>query len=49
MGVMMASLAQRGTLHPELQALEAAMVQVQSAEIEQMERWYGKWFAAAGR
>lgn len=44
MGVMMASHAQWGTVHPELKKLEAAMVRVQSQEIEQMERWYRKWF-----
>ena len=44
MGVMMASHAQWGTVHPELKELEAAMVRVQSQEIEQMERWYRKWF-----
>ena len=49
MGVMMASHAQWGTVHPELRMLEAAMVRVQSAEIEQMERWYQQWFAAPTR
>lgn len=44
MGVMMASHAQWGTVHPELRALEAAMVRVQSQEIEQMEQWYRQWF-----
>ena len=45
MGVMMASHAQWGTVHPELKELEAAMVRVQSQEIEQMERWYWEWFS----
>ena len=49
MGVMMASHAQWGTIHPELRELEAAMVRVQSEEIEQMARWYQQWFAAANR
>jgi uncharacterized protein (DUF305 family) len=49
MGVMMASHAQWGTVHPELRELEAAMVRVQSEEIEQMARWYQQWFAAPGR
>ncbi len=40
MGVMMASHSQWGTVHPELRELEAAMVRVQSEEIEQMARWY---------
>ena len=44
MGVMMASHAQGGTVHPELRQLEAAMVRVQSAEIEQMARWYQQWY-----
>jgi uncharacterized protein (DUF305 family) len=46
MGVMMASHAQWGTVHPELRELQAAMVRVQSQEIEQMERWYQQWFGA---
>lgn len=44
MGVHMASHAQWGTLHPELRALEQAMVRVQSQEIAQMEQWYQAWF-----
>jgi uncharacterized protein (DUF305 family) len=44
MGVMMASHAQWGTVHPELRQLEAAMVRVQSAEIAQMARWYQQWY-----
>jgi uncharacterized protein (DUF305 family) len=44
MGVMMASHAQWGTVHPELRELQAAMVRVQSQEIEQMERWYQQWY-----
>ncbi len=49
MGVMMASHAQWGTVHPELRKLEAAMVRVQSEEIEQMARWYQQWFGTANR
>jgi len=49
MGVMMASHAQGGTVHPALRQLEAAMVRVQSAEIEQMAGWYRQWFGPAGR
>ncbi|MEB3296576.1 MAG: DUF305 domain-containing protein [Cyanobacteriota bacterium] len=49
MGVMMASHAQWGTVHRELRELEAAMVQVQSQEIEQMARWYQQWFGPARR
>jgi uncharacterized protein (DUF305 family) len=49
MGVMMASHAQWGTIHPELRALEATMVRVQSDEIEQMARWYQQWFGTASR
>lgn len=46
MGVMMASHAQWGTIHPELRELEAAMVRVQSEEIEQMARWYQQWYGS---
>ena len=49
MGVMMASHAQWHSLHPELRQLEAAMVRVQSQEIEQMERWYRQWFGVGSR
>jgi len=49
MGVMMASYAQWGTVHPELRELEAAMVRVQSEEIDQMERWYQEWFGPGAR
>jgi uncharacterized protein (DUF305 family) len=46
MGVMMASHAQWGTTHPELRRLQAAMVRVQSEEIDQMARWYQQWFGS---
>jgi uncharacterized protein (DUF305 family) len=49
MGVMMASHAQWGTVHPELRELEAAMVRVQSEEIAQMARWYQQWFGNTSR
>ena len=49
MGVMMASHAQWTTQHPELRQLEAAMVRVQSQEIEQMGQWYRQWYGASGR
>jgi len=49
MGVMMASHAQWNTQHPELRELEAAMVRVQSQEIEQMARWYRQWYGTSGR
>ena len=49
MGVMMASHAHGGTVHPELRELEAAMVRVQSEEIEQMALWYQQWFGTANR
>ena len=49
MGVMMASHAQWGTVHPELRELEAAMVRVQSEEIEQMARWYQQWYGTTTR
>ncbi|KAF0654657.1 hypothetical protein L107_03084 [Cyanobium sp. Copco_Reservoir_LC18] len=44
MGVMMASMAQTGSQHPELLALQQAMVKVQSAEIAQMAGWYRRWY-----
>ncbi|MFN9644788.1 MAG: DUF305 domain-containing protein [Cyanobacteriota bacterium] len=49
MGVMMASHAQWGTVHPELRELEAAMVRVQREEIEQMARWYQQWYGTTTR
>jgi uncharacterized protein (DUF305 family) len=49
MGVMMASHAQWGTVHPELRELEAGMVGVQSEEIKQMARWYQQWYGTAYR
>jgi uncharacterized protein (DUF305 family) len=49
MGVRMASHAQWGSGHAELRELEAAMVRVQSEEIEQMARWVQQWFGAANR
>ncbi len=39
MGVMMASRAQWNTQHAQLRELEAALVRVQSQEIEQMAQW----------
>jgi uncharacterized protein (DUF305 family) len=47
MGVMMATPAQWNTTHPELRELEAAMVRVQSEEIERMGRWYQLWFGSS--
>ncbi len=44
MGVMMASMAQSGSQHPQLQAMQQAMVQAQSREIEQMSQWYRRWY-----
>ncbi len=49
MGVMMASHAEWNTQQPELRRLEAAMVRVQSQEIEQMAQWYQKWYGPGGR
>ena len=48
MGVMMASHAEWNTQHPQLRELEAAMVRVQSQEIEQMAQWYRKWYGTSG-
>ena len=44
MGVMMASMAQGNSQHPELRALQQAMVEAQSREIEQMTQWYRSWY-----
>lgn len=49
MGVMMASHAQWNTQHPQLRELEAAMVRVQSQEIEQMTQWYQQWYGSGAR
>jgi uncharacterized protein (DUF305 family) len=46
MGVMMAAHAEWNSQHPELRAMEAAMVRVQTQEIEQMAQWYRQWFGA---
>jgi uncharacterized protein (DUF305 family) len=43
MGVMMASMDQANSQHPQLRELERAMVRVQSEEIEQMEAVYRSW------
>ena len=48
MDVMMASHAEWNTQHPQLRELEAAMVRVQSQEIEQMAQWYRQWFGTSG-
>ena len=48
MGVMMASHAEGNTQHSQLRELEAAMVRVQSQEIEQMAQWYRQWFGGSG-
>jgi uncharacterized protein (DUF305 family) len=44
MGVMMASMAQINSQHPELRELQQAMVRVQSEEIAQMQQWYRQWY-----
>ena len=44
MGVMMASMAQTNSQHPELRQLQQAMVRVQSDEIQQMSQWYRSWY-----
>lgn len=44
MGVMMASMAQTNSQHPELRQLQQAMVRVQSDEIQQMTQWYRSWY-----
>ncbi|MCT0217540.1 DUF305 domain-containing protein [Synechococcus sp. CS-1329] len=47
MGVMMASMAQTNSQHPELRQLQQAMVRVQSDEIQQMSQWYRSWYGAS--
>jgi uncharacterized protein (DUF305 family) len=44
MGVMMASMAQSNSQHPELRVLQQAVVRVQSEEIAQMQQWYRQWY-----
>ena len=44
MGVMMASMAQTNSQHPQLRAIQQAMVKAQSQEIEQMSQWYRSWY-----
>ncbi len=44
MGVMMASMAQNNSQHPQLRAMQQAMVKDQSREIEQMMQWYRNWY-----
>jgi len=44
MGVMMASMAQTNSQHPQLRAMQQAMVKAQSREIEQMSQWYRSWY-----
>jgi len=44
MGVMMASMAQTNSQHPQLRAMQQAMVKAQSWEIEQMTQWYQTWY-----
>lgn len=44
MGVMMASMAQNNSQHPQLKAMQQAMVKAQSREIEQMTQWYRNWY-----
>ncbi len=44
MGVMMATMAQTNSQHPQLKAMQQAMVKAQSQEIEQMAQWYRSWY-----
>ena len=46
MGVMMASMAQTNSQHPQLRQLQQAMVRAQSDEIQRMEQWYRNWYSA---
>jgi uncharacterized protein (DUF305 family) len=47
MGVMMASMAQASSQHPQLRAMQQAMVTAQSREIEQMSQWYRSWYGTS--
>jgi uncharacterized protein (DUF305 family) len=47
MGVMMASMAQSNSQHPQLRELQQTMVRVQSQEIEQMAQWYRSWYGTS--
>ncbi|WP_043325413.1 DUF305 domain-containing protein [Cyanobium gracile] len=44
MGVMMASMAQSNSQHPQLRVMQQAMVKAQGQEIEQMAQWYRSWY-----
>lgn len=44
MGVMMASIAQTNTQHPELRVLQQTMIIEQSKEIAEMQQWYRQWY-----
>ena len=44
MRVMMASMAQANSQHPQPQELQQAMMRVQSEEIKQMEASYRSWY-----
>jgi uncharacterized protein (DUF305 family) len=46
MGVMMASMAQANSKHPQLQAMQQAMVKAQRREIEEMTQWYRSWYGS---
>jgi uncharacterized protein (DUF305 family) len=46
MGVMMASMAQANSQHPQLRAMQQAMVKAQNREIEQMTQWYRSWYGS---
>lgn len=43
----MARLAENKAAHPELRAMASKMREAQKAEIDQMSRWRGQWFAGA--
>jgi uncharacterized protein (DUF305 family) len=43
------AVAQFSVSLDKLRELEAAMVRVQSEEIEQMTRWYQKWYSTSNR
>jgi uncharacterized protein (DUF305 family) len=44
MGVMMAQMVLSNSQRPEIQKLAQAMIDAQTAEINQMQQWYQRWY-----
>lgn len=47
MGVMMAQMVRNRSQHSEIQTLAEAIIKGQTAEIQQMQRWYQTWYGTA--